>query len=205
MFDDFLKVIIGSFKLDKNLYKDPKTFGENALYFAGLIMLLDGIAGAVALKTIYNTNIIYSGITSLISWIIWGALIFVIGLKVFPEASTNSNFRAILITVGIAHAPGLLRFFAIDPILVIPIVFITQFWMYVSPVVYPISIIPEKWRYAFSFNPMVGIIETARQIIFGTSSIEPIYIINGLISTAIMLFFGLLIFNRVEKTFLDTI
>ena len=83
--------------------------------------------------------------------------------------------------------------------------FITSFWMYASPVVYPLSVIPEKWRYAISFNPMVGIIETARQIIFGSSSLESVYILNGLVSTVIMLFFGLVIFNRVEKTFLDTI
>ena len=83
--------------------------------------------------------------------------------------------------------------------------FIISFWMYASPVVYPLSIIPEKWRYAFSFNPMVGIIETARQIIFGKSTLEPIYIFNGLLSTFLMLFIGLLIFNRVEKHFLDTV
>ena len=83
--------------------------------------------------------------------------------------------------------------------------FISSFWMYASPVVYPLSVIPEKWRYAASFNPMVNIIETARQVIFGSSSLEPIYILNGLITTVIMLFFGLMIFNRIEKTFLDTI
>ena len=83
--------------------------------------------------------------------------------------------------------------------------FITSFWMYVSPVVYPLSIIPEKWRYALSFNPMVGIIETARQVIFGKSALEPIYIFNGLLTTFIMIFIGLLIFNRVEKHFLDTV
>ena len=77
--------------------------------------------------------------------------------------------------------------------------------MYVSPVVYPLSVIPEKWRYAISFNPIVGIIETARQIIFGSSSLEPIFILNGLITTVIMLFLGLMIFNRVEKTFIDTV
>jgi len=83
--------------------------------------------------------------------------------------------------------------------------FISSFWMYASPVVYPLSVIPEKWRYAVSFNPMVGIIETVRQVIFGTSSLESIYIFNGLLTTLIMLFLGLIIFNRVEKTFLDTV
>ena len=83
--------------------------------------------------------------------------------------------------------------------------FINRFWMYASPVVYPLSVIPEKWHYAISFNPMVGIIETARQVIFGTSSLQPIYIFNGLITTSVLLFLGLILFNRIEKTFLDTI
>ena len=83
--------------------------------------------------------------------------------------------------------------------------FIISFWMYASPVVYPLSIIPEKWRYALSFNPMVGIIETARQVIFGKSTLEPIYIFNGLLTTCIMLCIGLLIFNQVERHFLDTV
>ena len=83
--------------------------------------------------------------------------------------------------------------------------FITSFWMYVSPVVYPLSVIPEKWRYIASFNPMVGIIESARQIIFGESSLEFIFIVNGLLTTLTLLLIGLIIFNRVEKNFVDTI
>ena len=48
MFAQFLHIVFSSLKLDKSLYKDSKYFGEAAIYFAGLIMILDGIAGAVA-------------------------------------------------------------------------------------------------------------------------------------------------------------
>ena len=57
MFDELLKIIYRSIKLDKNLYKDPKTFGEPSLYYACLIIILDGIAGAFAISSIYKTNI----------------------------------------------------------------------------------------------------------------------------------------------------
>ena len=77
--------------------------------------------------------------------------------------------------------------------------------MYISPVVYPLSVIPDKWHFTASFNPMVGIIETVRQVVFGNSTLEPVYIINGLVTTMLMLFLGLIIFNRVEKTFIDTV
>tara|TARA_B100001250_G_scaffold261148_1_gene224951 strand:+ start:8154 stop:9005 length:852 start_codon:yes stop_codon:yes gene_type:complete len=83
--------------------------------------------------------------------------------------------------------------------------FIISLWMYISPVVYPLSVIPNKWHFIMSFNPMVGIIEVARLVLFGESIIEYSLIINGLIMTLLMLFLGVLIFNRVEKTFIDTI
>lgn len=83
--------------------------------------------------------------------------------------------------------------------------FIISIWMYISPVVYPLSVIPEKYRYFASFNPLVGIIETGRELFFGISSFNTTYMINGFITTFIMVLLGLLIFNRVEKNFLDTV
>ena len=78
-------------------------------------MILDGVAGAIALSTLYKTNIIFSGITALLSWLVWGVLIYVIGIKLFPDPSTNASFKKILIIVGLAHAPGLFRFFVFMP------------------------------------------------------------------------------------------
>ena len=63
--------------------------------------------------------------------------------------------------------------------------YINSFWMYCSPVVYPLSVIPEKWHYVLSFNPLVGIIELARYAIFGISSFQIEQLINGLIMTII--------------------
>ena len=83
--------------------------------------------------------------------------------------------------------------------------FIISSWMYISPVVYPLSVIPQKWHFLASFNPMVGIIEVSRLVLFGYSIIEYSFILNGIIITLLMLFVGLIIFNRVEKTFIDTI
>ena len=52
MFAEFLNIIFKSIKLDKTLYSDNKNFGEAGIYFAGLIMILDGVAGAVAANTV---------------------------------------------------------------------------------------------------------------------------------------------------------
>ena len=56
MFAEFLNIVFSSLKLDKNLYRNNKNFGEAAIYFAGLIMILDGVAGAVAANTIIKTS-----------------------------------------------------------------------------------------------------------------------------------------------------
>jgi hypothetical protein len=135
MFGEFLNIIVKSLKLDKTLYKDNKNFGEAAIYFAGLIIILDGIAGAVAANTIIKTAIALSGLTSLLTWFIWAIFIFVIGVKLFPEKETKVPFKKILIGVGFAHAPGLLRFFAVTPDLMIPIIFLTQFWIFAGLIV----------------------------------------------------------------------
>ena len=135
MFAEFLNIIFKSIKLDKTLYSDNKNFGEASIYFAGIIMILDGIAGAVAANTIIKTAIGMSGLTAIITWFIWAIFIFVIGVKLFPDKETKVSFKKILIGVGYAHAPGLIRFFAVVPELVIPIIFITQFWIFASLII----------------------------------------------------------------------
>jgi len=82
--------------------------------------------------------------------------------------------------------------------------FVTS-WMYASPVVYPLSVIPEKWHLLMSLNPMVGVIESARQILFGISSLRIEYVLFGILVNFIVLTIGVLIFNKVERNFLDTV
>ena len=85
MFAQFLEIFFKSLKLDKSLYRDNKYFGEAAIYFAGLVMILDGVAGAVAANSIVRTSIGISGLTSLLTWFVWAIFIFVIGVKIFPD------------------------------------------------------------------------------------------------------------------------
>ena len=135
MFGEFLSIIVRSIKLDKTLYKDNKSFGEAAIYFAGLIMILDGIAGAVAANTVVKTAVALSGLTAIITWFVWALFIFVVGVKLFPDKETKVPFKKILIGVGFAHAPGILRFFAVTPDLMVPIIFLTQFWIFAGLII----------------------------------------------------------------------
>ena len=135
MFAQFLNIIVKSIKLDKSLYRDNKYFGEAGVYFAGLVMILDGVAGAVAANTIIKTSVGISGLTAIITWFVWAIFIYVIGVKLFSDKDAKIPFKKVLIAVGYAHAPGLLRFFAVTPEFVIPIIFLTQLWIFASLII----------------------------------------------------------------------
>ena len=135
MLAEFLNIFFRSLKLDKSLYKENKYFGEAAIYFAGLIMMLDGVAGAVAANTVIKTSVGMSGLTAIITWFIWAIFIYVIVVKLFPDKQTKVTFKKVLVAVGFAHAPGLIRFFALTPELMIPIIFLTQFWIFAGLII----------------------------------------------------------------------
>ena len=104
MFAEFLNIIFRSIKLDKTLYKENKYFGEAAIYFAGLIMILDGVAGGVAANTIIKTSIGISGLTAILTWIVWSIFIYVVGVKLFSDKETKVSFKKyLLVLVMLTH------------------------------------------------------------------------------------------------------
>ena len=135
MFAQFLDIVFKSLKLDKSLYRDARYYGEAGIYFAILIMILDGVAGAIAANTIVKTSIGVSGLTAIFMWLVWALFIYVIGVKLFPDKDSKVPFKKILIGVGYAHSAGLIRFFAVTPELIIPIIFLTQFWIFASLII----------------------------------------------------------------------
>ena len=135
MFGDFLNIIFKSIKLDKSLYTESKNFGEASIYYAGIIMIMDGMAGAVAANSVIKTAIAMSGLTAILTWVIWAIFIYVIGVKLFPDKQTMIPFKKVLTAVGFAHSPGLLRFFAVTPDLMVPIIFLTQFWIFAGLII----------------------------------------------------------------------
>lgn len=92
--------------------------------------------------------------------------------------------------------------------------FVLQVWMYASPVVYPLSMVPEQWRTLYSLNPMVGVIEGFRWALLGehernivTLANEPWFSAMILAMTVIfiLLMAGIVFFRRMEKSFADVI
>jgi lipopolysaccharide transport system permease protein len=81
--------------------------------------------------------------------------------------------------------------------------FLLQIWMYASPVVYPLSMIPEKWATLYSLNPMVGIIEGFRWAILSDYSFNPSSLLISLIIVPLLLISGVIWFRQCERQFAD--
>lgn len=80
-----------------------------------------------------------------------------------------------------------------------------QLWMYATPVVYPLSQIPEKWQWLIALNPMTAIVETFRYAFLGAGTVQPMLLGISLSMTIIILSVGIVLFSRVQKTFMDTV
>ncbi len=83
--------------------------------------------------------------------------------------------------------------------------FLVQLWMYGTPIVYPLSQIPEWLLPYYVLNPMVAIVESFRYAFFGASALRLSHISISWSVTLILLFFGVILFSRIEKTFMDTV
>ncbi len=83
--------------------------------------------------------------------------------------------------------------------------FAVQIWMYLTPVVYPLTQVPENYRNLYVLNPMVSIVESFRGAFLGVSSIETHHILISVFVTMIIFIIGVILFSRIEKTFMDTV
>lgn len=82
--------------------------------------------------------------------------------------------------------------------------FLTQIWMFASPVAYSSSIIPPAWRPLYALNPMVGVIEGFRWALLGQGAPPPTVFVS-LLAVLVVLIGGLFFFRRMERTFADVI
>ncbi len=83
--------------------------------------------------------------------------------------------------------------------------FLVQFWLFLTPIAYPTSLVPEQWRTLYGLNPMVGVVEGFRWALLGKEGgVGPVVLASALV-VAVLLVGGLFYFRRMEKTFADVI
>lgn len=80
-----------------------------------------------------------------------------------------------------------------------------QLWMYATPIIYPLSVIPDKYKIFILANPLTAIVITFKSALLGTQSVNYGYLLYSSVFTIVILFLGIVIFNRVERSFMDTV
>lgn len=81
--------------------------------------------------------------------------------------------------------------------------FLVQAWMYASPIIYPLSKIPEQWQWLAVLNPMTGIIESFRSMLLGTPGVSLAQYVCSVGISALLCVVGILLFQWVARTFVD--
>jgi lipopolysaccharide transport system permease protein len=185
----------------ESLIKTSNVFQSNAsifgkVYFPRLIMPL---------------SIVFSNLLKFA--VQFGLFIAIVLYYTFVEKSIQPNLwilmTPILILLMAAFAIGLGMIFSSMTTKYKDLTFLLSFgvqlFMYATPVVYPVSAMPEKYKWFVELNPLSGIFECFRYAYLGTGYFEPSSLIYTSIFTIILLFLGTIIFNKVEKSFMDTV
>ena len=113
----------------------------------------------------------------------------------------------VLLLVSMVSASGLGLFLASvnvkyrDVRYILP--FFIQILMFVTPVIYPVSIVPAAFKMLAYINPMTGVISTARAMILGVGKVDVLGLLVSSISSVLLLIFGLIYFRKTERFFDD--
>jgi len=83
--------------------------------------------------------------------------------------------------------------------------FLTQFWLFATPIAYPSSLLSEPWRALYGLNPMAGVVEGFRWALLGTQTAPGPLILVSTLAALVLLVSGAYYFRRMEKTFADVV
>lgn len=82
--------------------------------------------------------------------------------------------------------------------------FLTQLWFFSTPIAYPSSLVPEKWRLLLGLNPMAGVVEGFRWALLGVGRLPPMTAVSAAVA-CVLLYTGMVYFSRMERTFADIV
>lgn len=178
-----------------------KTFKENQnifgkVYFPRLIMPLSKV----------TSGLIKFGIQLLFFLLIY-AYFIIQGYDIRPNGNVFLLPVYILIMAGLGLGGGII-FTALTAKyrdLTFLIQFGVQLLMYATPVIYPVSTIPEKYKAFIMANPITPVVEGFRFALLGTGTFDVGHLMYSIGFTVVVLLLGIVIFNRTEKTFMDTV
>jgi lipopolysaccharide transport system permease protein len=140
-----------------------------------------------------------------LSFVILAALMFYYGVGVTWSLLLLPVFVAlvVLIALGVGMALSALNVKYRDIRHALP--FLVQLWMFASPVIYPTTLVPERWRWVLALNPLTGIIEGFRAALFGRKGFDWNLIAISATVIVVVLVCSAFAFRRMEKSFADVI
>ena len=122
-------------KLDVGLYEEVEA-DKGALGQAMMVVILSSVAAGIgAIGTIGLKGLIFGTLIALVSWFIWAYLTYAIGTKLLAEPQTKADIGELLRTIGFSSSPGVLRVFAIIPMLGNILNLVCGIWMLVAMVI----------------------------------------------------------------------
>ena len=186
----------------------PWTFFAN-----GLNQASNSLVGSAHLITKVYFPRLAIPISSVISGIIDFALAFMVLIGIMTYYGTFPTLNVIwlpfLLLLALITALGVGMWFSAlnvqfrDVHYVLP--FLTQAWLFATPIVYPSSLLSEPWRTFYGINPMVGVVEGFRWALLGTQTAPGPMIIVSSLAAALILIGGAFYFRKMEKTFADVV
>jgi len=130
----YVNRIIRACKLDANLYEEVEA-DKSATFQAAGVVVLSSLAAGVGALSLGSSNFLIAPLLSLVSWFTWAYVVYFIGVKFFPEPTTEADHGQLLRTIGFSSAPGLIRVFGIFPNLMNITFIVAAIWMLVAMVI----------------------------------------------------------------------
>lgn len=170
------------------------------------------VAGANMIKKVYFPRLVIplssvmSGLVDLlISLLLVGCMMAYYGIMPTGNVIWLPAFilLALVTSLGVGLWLAALNVEYRDVRFIVP--FLTQFWMYATPIPYPSSLLSEPWRTLFGLNPMSGVVEGFRWAILGTQTRPGPLVIVSVAAAFALLLSGAYYFRRMEKTFADVV
>jgi lipopolysaccharide transport system permease protein len=140
------------------------------------------------------------------------AMLVLMGMMVFYQVAPTSAvwalplflLLALVTALGVGLWLSALNVLYRDIGYILP--FLTQFWLFITPIAYPASMVPEKWRILYALNPMTGVVEGFRWALLGTQQANSwmMLAVSTLIAVVVLVS-GLFYFRRMERLFADMV
>jgi lipopolysaccharide transport system permease protein len=140
-----------------------------------------------------------------IGFVVLAVLLPFYGLGLTTAAWTLPLFVALSIAAALAVGLWLSAVHALYRDVRYAVQFLLMFWMFVSPVAYPSSLVPERWRWLYGLNPMAGAIDGMRWALGGQRAPDAALLAASMLAVALLLIGGAIYFQRVDQTVADVV